>query len=49
MDPGRVVWLPHTGYGEDYDAVCEANFGAGYYACNVEPWYGGVMVYCCPY
>ena len=50
MDPGRVVWLPGTGYtNDDYNAACEQAYGGGYYACNVEGWYGGAMVYCCPY
>lgn len=50
MDSGGVVWLPDGGGGvSDYDAVCQEYFGANYYACGVEPAYGGVYVYCCPY
>jgi len=49
MDPGRVVWLPGGGFNEDYDAACQQQYGADYYACDVQPDYGGVWVYCCPY
>jgi hypothetical protein len=49
MDPGRVVWVPGGGFGDDYDAACQQTYGADYYACDVQPDYGGVWVYCCPY
>jgi hypothetical protein len=46
MDPGRVVWLPGSGF--DDDAACQAAFGGEWYACGEYPDpNGGVDVWCC--
>jgi hypothetical protein len=48
MDPGTVVWLPGTGFGEgDETAACQAQYGGDYYACGDAPYDGGTIVWCC--
>jgi hypothetical protein len=47
MDPGRVVWLPGSGF--DENDACRETYGGNYYACGDEPYQGGILVFCCPY
>jgi hypothetical protein len=50
MDPGRVVWLPGSGFDQgDADLACGQQFGGNFYACEIVPEDGGSWVYCCPY
>ena len=47
MDPGRVVWLPGSGWSEQYmDQACDQVY-PGSHACGEMDWFGGEMVYCC--
>jgi hypothetical protein len=47
MDPGRVVWLPGSGF--DGNDACIATYGGNYYDCGEESYMDGILVFCCPY
>jgi hypothetical protein len=51
MDPGQVVWLPGSGWGEfEESSACMSTYGPDAYACgDVNPYEGGTLVYCCFY
>ena len=47
MDPGRIVWLPGSGFsGEDMNQACNEYY-PGSYACGEAEWQGWTEVYCC--
>ena len=48
MDSGGVVWLPGSGYDQQYENwVCEMNYGGFYFECGSEPYMDGTLITCC--
>jgi hypothetical protein len=48
MDPGQVVWLPGSGYDQQYENwACEMTYGGSYYACDSEDFGYTTEVACC--